>query len=119
MDQTVEGDHTHSNKPALDLIGIDLNGNITIDGAIVVPANERGGGLYLIDPEDYAGTTPLVDPGAFSVDTELVRPGDYNAIRVYQQLHSETYNIRMDILNPFSYNTTIPRVNPGVLPEGE
>lgn len=119
MDQTIEGDHTHSNKPALDLIGIDLNGNITIDGAIVVPANERGGGLYLIDPENYADTTPLVDPGAFSVDTELVRPGDYNAIRVYQQLHSETYNIRMDILNPFSYNTTIPRVNPGVLPEGE
>ena len=119
MEQPIVGDHTHDNKPALDLIGIDLHGNITIDGAIVVPANERGGGLYLIDPENYADTTTLVDPGEFAVSIELVRPGDYNAIRMYQQLHSETYNIRMDILNPFSYNTTIPRVNPGVLPEGE
>ena len=117
-DTVVEGDHTHLNKNIIDLIGIDLLGNIMIDGVVLVSAEDRNTSRYLIDPGLFPETQEeldalLIDPDTFSISTERVDPGEYSAIKVNMYRASDTYNstMRTRIMNPSSYSTNVPQVD--------
>lgn len=106
-------EHDHGNKPALDLFYIDVVGNLVMDGVVVVPADERGGGLYLVYPEAFADTLELLDAGVFTINEPVVQPGRFSAVKLLEQANSPIYNLDMNILNPYSYNTDPPVVDPG------
>jgi hypothetical protein len=117
-DTVIEGDHTHLNKGIIDLITIDLLGNITIDGVVLVSAEDRNTSRYLIDPGLFPETTAevttlLVDPSTFSISTDRVDPGEYSAVKVSMYRDAGVYNSSMTsrILNPSSYGTFVSTVD--------
>lgn len=117
-DTVIEGDHTHTNKNIIDLIGIDLLGNITIDGVVLVSAEDRNTSRYLIDPGLFPSdqeelTALLVDPNTFSISTERIDPGQYSAVKVSLYRDAGVYNSSMSsrIMSPSSYVTVVPTVD--------
>ena len=86
----ISGDHEHINKSVLDMLKIDLQGNIQLDGCIIVPASSRGGGMYLLDPGIYDPNDTAMGQGDnYSASITRVDPGAYDYIRVRQQLEHE------------------------------
>ncbi len=116
-DSVLQGDHTHHNKPALDLVTIDTTGNIMLGGVIVVTSTTRDDTLYLIDPEFYAASTSSVDPDEYSLDTTNIDPGTYSALKVAQMLNNDVYNNLMNINTAGAYNTNETVIVPGEIEE--
>lgn len=117
-DTIVEGDHTHINKSILDTIGIDLLGNIMIDGVVLVSAEDRNSSRYLIDPGLFPETQSeaqelTVDPNGYSIAIERVDPGQYSAVKVSLYRDAGIYNSTMSTrtLNPSQYGTYVTTVD--------